>query len=105
MVKKYRSRALGVIHKSMKDFERCGTVDKKTMRDFDKLCLTPIQEMTPDKIREIRNREDVSQTIFAAYLNVTTSLVSKWERGEKKPQGASLKLLNLVDKKGLALVA
>lgn len=39
------------------------------------------------------------------YLNVTSSLVSKWERGEKRPSGASLKLLSLVEKKGLGAVA
>ena len=39
------------------------------------------------------------------YLNVTTGLVSKWERGEKHPQGPSLKLLALVQKKGLEAIA
>jgi hypothetical protein len=29
------------------------------------------------------------------------SRLSKWERGEKRPAGASLKLLNLVDRHGL----
>jgi putative transcriptional regulator len=47
----------------------------------------------------------VSQTVFANYLNVTSSLVSKWERGEKRPSGASLKLLTLVNQKGLATIA
>ena len=75
------------------------------MRDFDALCLTPIQNMTPKKIRALRTREKASQTLFAAYLNVTPGLISKWERGEKRPQGASLKLLSLVDKKGLDVVA
>ena len=46
-------------------------------------------------------REKASQSVFAAYLNVTPGLVSQWERGEKHPQGASLKLLSLVAKKGL----
>ena len=105
MPNRYRSRASAVIHKTIKDFERIGLVDKKTMRDFDVMCLTPIEAMPPEKIVAIRKREDVSQVVFAFYLNVTPSLVSKWERGEKKPQGASLKLLNLVDKKGLDLVA
>ncbi|WP_245631958.1 helix-turn-helix domain-containing protein [Edaphobacter aggregans] len=70
-----------------------------------RLCLTSIQKMTPKKIRALRDREGASQTVFAAYLNVTPSLVSKWERGEKHPQGASLKLLSLVEKKGLEVVA
>jgi putative transcriptional regulator len=80
-------------------------MDRMTMRAFDVLSLTPLQEMTPGKIRALRTRERASQTVFAAYLNVTPSLVSKWERGEKRPQGASLKLLSLVEKNGLAAVA
>ncbi|MGA2169911.1 MAG: DNA-binding transcriptional regulator [Terracidiphilus sp.] len=93
------------VHETASDFYRDGALDKKTMREFDALCLTPVQEMTPAKIRALRAREKTSQTVFAAYLNVTPSLVSKWERGEKHPQGASLKLLSLVDKKGLEIVA
>jgi len=79
--------------------------DKQTMRHFDEACLTPVRAMAPEEIKAIREREHVSQTVFANYLNVTTSLVSKWERGEKRPSGASLKLLSLVEKKGLATVA
>ena len=105
MPKKYRSNAMAAIHETAVDLHRVGGMDKKTMRKFDALCLTPIQEMTPNKIRALRTRENASQTVFAAYLNVTPSLVSKWERGEKHPRGASLKLLSLVDKKGLEIVA
>jgi putative transcriptional regulator len=93
------------VHEAANDFYRDGSLDKKTMREFDALCLTPVLAMTPEKIRALRAREKTSQTVFAAYLNVTPSLVSKWERGEKHPQGASLKLLSLVDKKGLGIVA
>ena len=75
------------------------------MRKFDALCLTPIQQMTPQKIRALRTRENANQTVFAAYLNVTPSLVSTWEWGEKHPQGASLKLLSLVEGKGLEILA
>ena len=105
MPKKYRSDALAAIHETAADLHRVGGMDQTTMRTFDALCLTPIQEMTPKKIRALRTREKASQTVFAAYLNVTPSLVSKWERGEKHPQGASLKLLSLVEKKGLEVVA
>jgi len=48
---------------------------------------------------------DFRQAVFARYLNVTTGLVSQWERGEKHPGGASLKLLVLVAKNGLQAVA
>ncbi len=80
-------------------------IDKQTMRNFDDACLTPIRPLKPEEIKAIREKEHVSQTIFANYLNVTSSLVSKWERGEKRPSGASLKLLSLVEKNGLAVVA
>jgi putative transcriptional regulator len=105
MPKQYRSKIMASIHEGVSDLYLVGGIDKKTMREFDALCLTPVRQMTPEKIRALRVREKTSQTVFAAYLNVTPSLVSKWERGEKHPQGASLKLLSLVDKKGLEVVA
>lgn len=78
---------------------------KRTMRAFEEICLTPVEEMAPEDIRALRLRENASQAVFARYLNVTTGLVSQWERGEKHPRGASLKLLALVDKNGLSAVA
>lgn len=105
MTKRFRSDVMKAIHETASDLHSGGGMDKTTMRKFDMLCLTPIKDMTPKKIRSLRIREKASQTVFAAYLNVTPSLVSKWERGEKHPQGASLKLLSLVDKKGLEEVA
>ena len=105
MAKKYRSKIAAAIHETAEGLHRIGLMDDKTMRNFDVTCLTPVKTMSPKKIRAMRDREGVSQSVFAAYLNVTVSLVSKWERGEKHPQGASLKLLNLVEKKGLDAVA
>ena len=105
MSKKYRSEAMGAIHESMAALREVGAIDKGTMRRFDDACLTPVRPLTPEEIRAIREKEHVSQTVFANYLNVTSSLISKWERGEKRPSGASLKLLSLVEKNGLAAVA
>jgi putative transcriptional regulator len=105
MSKKYRSDAMAAIHEMMADLHAGGVIDKRTMRRFDNACLTPIRPLKPAEIRAIREREHVSQTVFANYLNVTSSLVSKWERGEKRPSGASLKLLSLVERNGLAAVA
>ncbi|MCX6633529.1 MAG: DNA-binding transcriptional regulator [Acidobacteria bacterium] len=105
MSRKYKSDAMAAIHEMMEDLHVGGVIDKRTMRRFDDACLTPIRPLEPQEIRAIREREHVSQTVFANYLNVTSSLVSKWERGEKRPSGASLKLLSLVEKNGLATVA
>jgi putative transcriptional regulator len=105
MNKKYRSEIAAAVHETATDLYAGGGMDRKTMRKFDLLCLTQIEEMTPTRIRALRTRENASQAVFAAYLNVTPSLVSKWERGEKNPQGPSLKLLSLVEKKGLETIA
>ena len=105
MSKKYKSDAMAAIHEMMVDLHVGGVIDKQTMRRFDDACLTPIRSLKPEEIKAIREKERVSQTVFANYLNVTSSLVSKWERGEKRPAGASLKLLWLVEKNGLAAVA
>lgn len=80
-------------------------MDKRTLRKFDELCLTPVRPMRPEEIRALRERERVSQAVFARHLNVSTGLISKWERGEKHPAGASLKLLTLVQEKGLEAIA
>ncbi len=93
------------IHETAEGLHSAGVMSKKTMREFDELCLTPVRPLAPEQIRELRMREGASQAVFARYLNVTTGLVSQWERGEKRPQGASLKLLSLVAQKGLANVA
>ena len=57
------------------------------------------------EIVELRKKAGVSQAVFASYLNVSTGLISQWERGEKQPRGPSLKLLTLVRKKGLDVIA
>lgn len=96
---------LASVHKTATGLHKAGLVDKATMREFDALCLTPVASLTPDEIRALREREQVSQPVFAHYLNVRKDAVSKWERGEKRPDGPSLKLLNLVKVKGLRAIA
>jgi len=93
------------VHNSATGLHRTGPVDKATMREFDALCLTPVEPLSPEEIRALREREQVSQPVFAHYLNVRKDAVSKWERGEKRPDGPSLKLLNLVKVKGLRAIA
>jgi putative transcriptional regulator len=103
--KQYSSRIAAAVHETAEDFHTIGLMSKKTMREFDELCLTPVRPLTPRQIAAIRAREMASQAVFARHLGVSVNLVSQWERGEKKPQGASLKLLALVQKNGLDSVA
>jgi len=105
MTKQYRSPVMASIHETAEGLHAAGAMDKQTMRKFDDACLTPVRPLAPEEIRALREREGASQAVFARYLNVTTGLISQWERGEKHPQGASLKLLSLVAKHGLETVA
>ncbi|MES2307988.1 MAG: DNA-binding transcriptional regulator [Verrucomicrobiota bacterium] len=103
--KKFKSDAFEAIHESAAALHKIGAIGKETMREFDVSCLTRIHAFSPQQIRKLREREKVSQTIFANYLNISKDAVSKWERGEKKPAGPSLKLLSLIEKKGLLAIA
>lgn len=103
--KGYRSEIAGAIHEMMSDAHDAGVVSRATLRTFDQTCLTPAAVMAGEEIRAIREREHVSQPVFAAYLNVSRNLVSDWERGVKKPGGPALRLLSIIQRKGLQAVA
>jgi putative transcriptional regulator len=93
------------MHRTITGLHKIGVVDKKTMREFDVMCLTRVETLSPREIRQLREAAGVSQDIFALHIGVSKDLVSKWERGEKKPSGPSLKLLSLVKHKGLETIA
>jgi putative transcriptional regulator len=95
MGKQYRSDALAAVHETALGLAQAGVMSRRSMKVFDELCLTLVKELSAAEIRKIRKQEQASQAVFARYLNVTTGLVSQWERGEKHPRGASLKLLTL----------
>lgn len=106
MTRIYKSEALASIHDMMEGLHESGHIDKRTMREFDEACLAEAAPLAPDEIRAIREREQVSQPVFARYLNVSKNLVSDWERGVKRPGGPALRLLAIVRQKGLdAIVA
>jgi putative transcriptional regulator len=105
MTKRYKSDILRSVHRAASDLADIGVVDKTTMRELDRLCLTKPVKLTPREIRAIRQHAGVSQAVFAEHIGVTTGLVSKWERGEKEPSRMALKMLALVRSKGLAAIA
>ncbi len=92
---------LEVVHDSAEDLHEAGAMKETTLREFDALCLPPVKEFTATQIKRIRMKNKASQAVFAAYLNTGKSTVQKWEQGQKKPNGPSLKLLNLVAEKRL----
>ena len=105
MTKKYRGEAHAAIHETMEALHDVGAISKQTMREFDESCLAPITPMPPERIRAVREREHLSQPVFARYMNVSKNLVSDWERGVKKPGGPALRLLTVVEKNGIQAIA
>ncbi len=95
------SRLLGTVYETAADLERLGFIDKRKMQKLAALCMEPIAPYASGQIRALREQHKLSQTVMASVLNTSASTVRKWEMGEKHPSGPSLKLLNLLDRKGL----
>ena len=76
-------------------------LDKITLRMLDKDRLPKVQALSGAAIRRVRERANLSQAVFARYLNLTPSYISQLERGEKRPSGAAAKLLDVVRRKGM----
>jgi putative transcriptional regulator len=102
MDKTYRSEIAAAVHEVAVGLFEGGAIGKITMREFDESCLVSPPDLAPADIKSLREREMVSQPVFARYLNVSKNLVSDWERGIKKPGGPALRLLSIIQHKGLA---
>lgn len=89
------------ITSTVKDLNKSGLVDDITMKNIENLCIPEVQEYSPEKIVSIRKKFSLSQAALASLFNISPSTVQKWEQGSKKPAGASRKLLDIIERKGL----
>ena len=89
------------ITNTVKDLNKSGLVDTITMKNIENLCLPDVQEYTPEKIVSIRKKFRLSQAALASIFNISPSTVQKWEQSNKKPTGASRKLLDIIERKGI----
>jgi putative transcriptional regulator len=104
-MRKKTAPILQAVHDTAKGLHRAGAMDRVTLREFDRLCLPPVEPLEPAQIKNIRETARVSQAVFAMLLNTSVSTVQKWEIGQKRPTGTALKLLHLVRKRGVEVVA
>ncbi|MDX8400446.1 MAG: DNA-binding transcriptional regulator [Gallionellaceae bacterium] len=102
---KSKSDAFAAIHSAAQGLHKVGGINKTTMREYDALCLDSVPEFNAQEIKRIREQTHVSQPVFARYLNTSESTVQKWEAGQKKPSGMALRLLHVVEKHGLEVLA
>jgi putative transcriptional regulator len=95
------SKILDAAHEMARDLHEVGAMSDMTMRQMDLLCLPPKRDFTGDDIRRIRAAAHMSQPVFAALLNIGKTTVAQWEQGRKKPTGSAVRLLDLIDRKGV----
>jgi putative transcriptional regulator len=103
--RRFKNDISEAIHSSAAMLHRVGALNKATMRDFDERRLAVPSEIEPAQIKQLREANNVSQPVFARYLNTSESTVEKWETGAKRPSGMALKLLSIVRKHGLRVLA
>ena len=80
------------------------TLAKITARDVDMAKLPRVKAPSGPEIVAMRARANMSQAVFARFLNVAISTLSQWEREEKRPRGAAARLLVIVKQKGVSAV-
>ena len=96
-----RKTVIDSITNTIQDLNKSGLVDDITMKNIEKLCIPEVKEFTPQHIISIRKKLSLSQAALASVFNISPSTVQKWEQGNKKPAGASKKLLDIIERKGL----
>ncbi len=102
--RKPKSSAMAAVLELAGDMERSGLIGKRTLREYEELCTAP-PEYTPADVVKIRRRVHASQGFFARSLNVSPSAVQQWESGAKRPSGSAAKLLSVIEKHGLEVLA
>jgi putative transcriptional regulator len=83
---------------------KSATLDKITARTVDLADFPKIEPPSGAEIVAIREQANMSQAVFARFLNVGTSTLSQWEREEKRPRGTAARLLAIVKQKGVAAI-
>ncbi|CAI2122143.1 helix-turn-helix domain-containing protein [Serratia bockelmannii] len=98
------------LQKMAQRFNEIGAVSDDTVRNI----ATRVQareqhaqreqhdQMDGARIKMLRRRLGLSQADLAAVVNMSTTSVQKWERNAVKPQGAALRMLEIIEQKGVA---
>jgi len=93
-----------VVHETAKGLNKAGLMDSKTLYEFETICCKSIPTYKPEQIKKIRLKNKLSKEIFANYLNLSPTTINKWETGKSKPRNTALKLLYLIERKGIGIL-
>jgi len=103
---KGKARLRSEIVEAMRGLHKIGAVsdaelEKTTLRMLGRDALPKVAMLSPAEIVKVREQAGVSQSVLAGFLNVAVNTVSQWERGQRRPTGAALKLLHVVKRGGI----
>lgn len=103
---KGKARLRSEIVEAMRGLHKIGAVgdaelEKTTLRMLGRAALPKVATLSPSEIVKVRQQAGVSQAVMAGYLNVAVNTISQWERGQRRPTGAALKLLHVVKCRGI----
>lgn len=71
---------------------------KITLKTYKVERPAPLPEVTPEMIRETRERLNLSRAVFAAKLRISPRTLERWEQGRARPTDAAAALILLVRK-------
>ena len=95
---------LDAVFDTASDLNELGFIDKKKMNQYDVLCKKELPIYDGERIKSIRKKLKMSQTVLAAAMNISPSTVRQWEQGAKHPSGAAQKLLSLIETRGFEVL-
>lgn len=60
-MRKTESPILAAVHDTAKGLHKAGVMDQLTLREFDQLCLPPVEPLQPEQIKHIRETTQVDK--------------------------------------------
>jgi putative transcriptional regulator len=99
-----KSRILDELHETARGLHTSGLISAHRMAEYDALREGGGEDMPPEKIKRLREKEHLSQADLDTVLNTSISTIQKWGIGHQRPNGPSRRLLSLIERKGLEAI-
>jgi putative transcriptional regulator len=99
-----KSHILDELHETARGLHTSGLISAHRMAEYDALHEGGGEDMPPEKIKRLREKEYLSQADLDTVLNTSISTIQKWEIGHQCPNGPSRRLLSLIERKGLETI-
>ena len=100
-----RSRVLDEVYETANDLFSTGIMNMRRLQAYEAIYQAlQVPQYTGEQVKALRSSLQVSQSVFAMYINTSTSTVRAWEAGKKNPGGPSCKLLDIISRKGIEIL-